>query len=638
MAGLLLGGACADESGDGRTTVGVNAPRISVNPNPVVFDQTAVGSTNTKVLTIANTGTGTLLIDAFDLVDPSGFFDIEFDGDLSATIEIEEGAAPITMRINYTPLTADLVTAYILVHSNDNLQTDLRIDLTPPSIAARIACTPDPLNFGRVPAGTVETETVRIQNIGQADLIISDLFVTGSADFTLVDENLGDELPITISSFETIDLEVEYSPNSDGYDEGIILVRSNDLLETTKEIELFANGAEPCLSVTHEGGYDFGPTLFGVPREEAFTITNCADVGRGETLVVSDVGFIDTEDITSSDRFTLDLTGLFDAGDLVLEAGESETFTMTYISEAETVDTALLQILSNDTFKNPLHIDIRGNGSANACPTAVINCRVGSSIPSNQVAAAPLQTLQCDGLASSDIDGVITSYLWTITERPDGSTAGLDPNESSASPTIFLDLAGTFRLQLEVFDDGNIRSCNPAEAVIVVIPDEAIHVQLVWNTPAAPSPQADRGVDMDLHFLHPLGRWFQSPWDVYYSNKTPTWNAVSHPSLDIDDTSGAGPENVNLDDPEEDLYYRVGVQYYSDHGISPSTTFTTLRVFLNGVLTFEIPNRELTTINGGGNCSGQFWDVCAIHWPTGQIVRIDLLYDDAGDSIPGSCP
>jgi hypothetical protein len=61
-------------------------------------------------------------------------------------------------------------------------------------------------------------------------------------------------------------------------------------------------------------------------------------------------------------------------------------------------------------------------------------------------------TVALDGSHSFDPGGTITEYRWTITQRPNGSTAM--PTDPNAAVTTFVpDQFGTYRLQLKVTDD-----------------------------------------------------------------------------------------------------------------------------------------------------------------------------------------
>jgi hypothetical protein len=95
-----------------------------------------------------------------------------------------------------------------------------------------------------------------------------------------------------------------------------------------------------------------------------------------------------------------------------------------------------------------------------------------------------------------------------------------------------------------------------------------------------------RDTDMDLHLLSPVAkRWFDEDTnqDCFYSNCTgtpPNWSNqasdVDDPHLDIDDTDGFGPENINVDRPAAGSY-RVGV-----HAYSGSAGKVTVRLYCGG--------------------------------------------------------
>jgi hypothetical protein len=80
------------------------------------------------------------------------------------------------------------------------------------------------------------------------------------------------------------------------------------------------------------------------------------------------------------------------------------------------------------------------------------------------------------------------------------------PNASFPNPSMTVNAAGTYVFCLEVWDNNDQKSCEPACVEILVIPDNAIHIELLWSTPGDPDntdggPAA--GADMDLHLAHP---------------------------------------------------------------------------------------------------------------------------------------
>ena len=158
-----------------------------------------------------------------------------------------------------------------------------------------------------------------------------------------------------------------------------------------------------------------------------------------------------------------------------------------------------------------------------------------------------------------------------------------------------------------------------------------------WDTPGDDDQTDASGSDVDLHFLHPRGNdWFRAgggDYDCYFANPTPDWGLANrnedNPSLDIDDTNGAGPENINLSNPENTQNigspYRVGVHYYRAETASFGSNSTygasdvTIRIYLGGQLAYESV-RQLTETN-------DFWEVAGVVWTAAErrVVEINQV-------------
>ena len=137
--------------------------------------------------------------------------------------------------------------------------------------------------------------------------------------------------------------------------------------------------------------------------------------------------------------------------------------------------------------------------------------------------------------------------------------------------------------------------------------------------------------------MHPQGaEWFDRLQDCFFGNPSPDWGNIGelddNPSLDIDDTDGAGPENINLDNPQDTDalggVYRVGAHYYrstranfggEEHGPS----LVTMRIYLGGVLAEEM-QQELVDTN-------DFWHVAGISWGADNRV---LQTNRVGEEFP----
>ncbi len=622
MALGLLGVGCSDESDDGNFAV-VEDVLLITDPETLTFSAVAINEESRKTITVFNQSSATAKIN-FSLLEQPTPNDTrrEFDWDesqrglLQETVTLQGGDA-MTLVVTYTPRDAFRDTgSVVLDYNGGKITVPLETNDISPDIDG-----PPRLLFGRVPAGGTVSKNLVLQNVGRAPLNLTNLFMGNDSEEFSFCLPVGDEenncaeydsAPQTLEYLDTVAVRITYTPIDDGEDSTTFKVESNDPDEQPFIVEVNANGAEPCILVSDEDGLDFGTAFIGAVSQRTMTITNCSPT---KELEVSSI----TMAAGSDEEFFVDaLPGGLPAEPITIDIGETASFVVNYAPAAEAANEGVVEILSSDVAKSPLLIPINGRGSNNACPTAIATARIqGSGGPATtEIESIPLATIQFDGSASTDPDNpgspnAISRYEWTIVERPADSTTRFVPNDRSPNPTLFIDLAGRYRIELRVYDANNTPSCETAEVVILSTPNEDIHIQQVWDTD---------NTDIDLHFLHPNGRWNASPYDCHWLNRTPNWANINastdDPSLDIDDIDGFGPENINLDNPEN-VTYRVGAHYYSDH--FNGATNVTMRIWLASVLVFEFRNKFMT--------DQQFWDVAAIQWgPAPQVSQIDQMY------------
>jgi hypothetical protein len=267
-------------------------------------------------------------------------------------------------------------------------------------------------------------------------------------------------------------------------------------------------------------------------------------------------------------------------------------------------------------------------------PTPVLAITEGGEV-------IPQTLLHLHSEASTATSGAIAQRQWSAVQ-PAGSVSRFIPSPDVPNPTFEVNVAGHYVFSLDVWDAFGQQSAEPAMMQVDVIPDEAIHVELLWHNPEDPDESdegPEAGADMDLHFVHydyaleaggpdldgdgqPDG-WFDQPFDCFWFNAHPEWGIYDpdiddNPGLDLDDTDGAGPENINLALPEA-VTYRVGVHHWNDHGYGPG--FATVRVYIEGVLVWE---SELTKL-----FDSDMWQVVDILWAPEPGVPWLLSTDSA---------
>ncbi|MFO0724227.1 MAG: choice-of-anchor D domain-containing protein [Myxococcota bacterium] len=232
----------------------------------------------------------------------------------------------------------------------------------------------------------------------------------------------------------------------------------------------------------------------------------------------------------------------------------------------------------------------------------------------------PWSRATLDGSGSHDQDNPPDdpiSYRWEFSKKPDGSTTVLE-RAHTAQPSFWVDLAGRYEVSLVVTDALGLESQNTAVTVVEALPTNAVRIELIWDHPDA---------DLDLHLIREGGAFCDCATDVHYRDcaRTPNWFPATpgaNPRLDVDDRSGFGPENINIDGDGPNRFipaghYNIAVHYYSSNsGIStwPTTTANaTVRVYIFGLLAGQF-QRALTA-------DGDVWFAATLNWPEHTVTE-----------------
>lgn len=680
FAALFVFGACDD------TITGRESAILEVTPDTFRFPAAQPGDPAIdQVVVIRNIGAGTLL-----LADITGAFAdaASYQLDYRPFDPDEQGAEEGEFFIGIDPMLGNQFPQNIAVEPEKALALKLRyipdefgaggqinivtnaeprelaIPIVGVAAAGDLAVNPTSLDFGRVESGETKTLELTLTNVGTAPIQFNQVFLNANEDFsvklagenavgssadipTLLDPD-GDGSP-GLDPTKSVLFQVTYAPPVEGPDSGEIVFGIAGAIQDNVAVRLIANGSAPCLNLifpdsasSDTSTLQFGPALIGATTPSEVIVESCG----GEALNVSAIRYEGAPEFAlGEDATPFELPA---AGD----TRPSNSFTVNFTPTEAEVYEGLLIITSNDPVKQPeIRIPVLGRGTLNACPVAAVDVA--------RLDVLPLEIITLDGSASSDMDGpsgMPISYEWVVVSRPDGSTAqpverffnplrpadgGEPDNPSTPTAQFFVDLAGEYVFNLVVTDDLGFsapsNTCPQQEATIVVnsLPDEDIHVELTWTTPGDPNETDTEGTDVDLHFRHPNAqRWNQSPYDCYFANPNPDWGPtgpVGNPSLDIDDVNGAGPENINLNDPEFTDQtsipgpYLVGVHYYSSGGLFTSDygpSEATIRIYLGGGLAGTYTKVLDMTDN--------FWEVAGVIWTASEtrVQEIDRFYND----------
>jgi hypothetical protein len=631
----------------GEDVGGSSSGLINVAPDPITFERTAIGQTTTETVTIRNDGTSGLEIYSVELdaADGASLSDISLEDAPSGT-SIASGEAR-EFDVVYEPTEgSDRQAGDLVIENSTASETTTRVEISTLGNSPNLRVSPPSLSFPQLPAGQSASRDFTISNDGFAPVrVFGKPTIQGSQDFTVNLPNVSDgEFPIKLhpsgrseeGQRTTISGSVAYAATDGGSSSATMLIESDEQRgstreePTTTEVPIDASADTACIR-TDRTTRNLGAAPVGGEITEVISVQNCGT----RPLEISTVRW----SANSADQeFSYDLGGA-DANDdgtiddvvRLPDEGDEFRIPVSYGPTEIGQDEATLAIESNDPFQPTLEIDLIARGADGECPTAELIPKIEgeTTAPRSSITATPLDYIILDGTNSEDPDGNVREYEWRNIQSPEGTTIQREDVETASPPSakqrFRLLTAGTYKIGLRVRDNDGFVSCNEAVATIQAVPDEKISIELTWTNPEDPDESDETGSDVDLHLVKMgPGAWFESPYDIYFdnpnNNSDPTgggggiWNPES-PSLDRDDTDGAGPENIQMDNPQDCQWYAIGVHYYDQ---SFGTAYATIRVYINEELAFVQKYKPLTL-------GGQFWDVARIHWDSGRVYSADTL-------------
>lgn len=477
---------------------------------------------------------------------------------------------------------------------------------------------------------------IRIDGRPSFEVVIDGTTYAASEDFTQI--NL--DPPYVVESNSSGLWTARFTPIDGEPDTATLIVHSNDAaaVDGLTQIELVGNATGPRLDVEPDP-VEFGGKMIG---KQAGIQVELASTGTAD-LVITD---IQVQTVAALGAFDVDLSSLPNGAPtaqnpLTIPPNQAVNILARYTppSEPSPLDGDGLPIrdiaklvLANNTFGGVREVEMNGFGVAAECPEPVLMIEEGEEV-------GPVTVLHLHGEQSVAANGNITKYSWSV-EQPEDNKFNFVPTATFPNPTHQANVAGEYVYCLDVCDSEKCSSDQDCRTTackkVTVIPDQAILCELTWRTPGDLDEfdeGQDAGSDLDIHFTHPFATgpdldldgkadgWFDIPYDVFWFNKTPDWETMNpsardDPSLDRDDTDGAGPETVTLDAPVSGRVYRVGVHYWDDHGFGMA--YPWLKCYIRGELVFERNLEEL----GVHLLKCDMWEAATITWPQGIVTAV----------------
>lgn len=380
-----------------------------------------------------------------------------------------------------------------------------------------------------------------------------------------------------------------------------------------KVVKITANKGGKCIQALNSP-INFGSIIAPNLVQKDLVLFGCGD----KDVTISDISVVEANPPPSAFSYAMPAGKSLP---YVLKPNEKLSVAIRYqpttthkdVTGAYQEDTAKL-LIANDSPVPELKVPLSGLPVDAQCAVADFKAIVGSQVLKDKDTIAVQSTIKlkqdCYDLTPG---GGIVSYEWKV-KTSTTSTESVQPNPFAPNVTYEANVVGTYDISLECCN--KFGCCQTKTMQLEVPPPEGCHVELTWNTPLDPDQTdqcgtgLDCGSDMDLHVVHPAasgpdldkdgkpdgffdvgqyGGGFAG--DCMWFNPRPCWikdkcsDPNYQPSLDRDDTDGAGPENFTYRFPEVGKCYKVGVHYWDDHKLGKS--YPTVRIWVDDVKVYE---------------------------------------------------
>ncbi|MDW7681918.1 MAG: choice-of-anchor D domain-containing protein, partial [bacterium] len=204
----------------------------------------------------------------------------------------------------------------------------------------QIAVSPDSLYFGEVSVDESKTLKLKISNQGEAPLEVSAI-ISSDAQFTV------NKTELTIQSEQTEEVQVTFTPSSEGKKSGTLTILNNDEERSELVVPLTGSGAvlsDPYLVYDQEEIF-FGKVFVGDTLRKSLLLQNYGD----HLLVITDVA-------TTDERFRVS------ADTIRIAKQEAHRLWISFIPDDTLKYSGILQFMSNDPNNEFVEISLSGSG------------------------------------------------------------------------------------------------------------------------------------------------------------------------------------------------------------------------------------------------------------------------------------
>lgn len=474
---------------------------------------------------------------------------------------------------------------------------------------------PNELDFGTITVPTSTTETLVIENVGDATLNVTraELAQTPSQGFSIS----GPSTPQNLSPGQSIAYDITFDPNQQARYQNQFVVETNDRDASDRQREVTLSGfafnkvTQPCLYSTPET-VDFGVVQPGNSATEEVTVGNCS---VSSDVTVTAYNFLSNPDSV----FSIDPSS--PQPTYTVGVNQSKTIEVQFSPTSKRSLTGELSIRSDETTGGGDFIDLMGSGGG--CAEAEAKGRVPNEdydyVRDGPIAVKPNKGVELDGTDSTSPSGQI-DYDWTITNRPSGSSANLS-STSAAKPTLNPSTAGVYDIELQVTNtaNGTAGCVDDTISVVALDSDPELQVSSTWN--------ADH--DLNVHVVRSdtngnFPNFRDSDNDLYTDQPIQNWDksgSLLDDGFHLGDSTGGssgtpGAERAFVSDLENNRDYRIALHFRDADGFRP-------RQF-NAETTIEVQGTQQQLSHGFTiRDRNKFWISFEVDGTNGSITQVD---------------
>lgn len=341
--------------------------KFNVDVAVVDFGDVEISNQKDFKITITNSGEQDLILKSYTI---SGTDANEFS--VSETKKIVSTKQNTNVTITFKPTTEAVKNATLTIISSIGEHTITLKGKGTPKPLPVFSITPQNKNFGDIEVNTAISQTFKITNKGNADLVISGISLSNTTDFNSTAINT------TITANDFYEFSIEFKPTTEGNKTSVLNFTTNigDFL-----VNVEGNGTpkpKAVFSIT-PSSKNFGNVEVNKAISQTFTISNTGNAD----LVISDISIVNTTDFSTN------------ATNQTISSNNSYEFSVTFSPQNEGSKTTIIKFTTNI---GEYIINLEGNAVA----STIVN------IPDNNFKAALLEhgkSITGNGISVIDING-----------------------------------------------------------------------------------------------------------------------------------------------------------------------------------------------------------------------------------------